>query len=120
MAGVATRGAGPGRVRPWGSCGGEIRDNRGPGLVHHGGHAARAGPRSPLNPIPAGARMYASPPLASRLLQRLARLGGSCPPALSRTARWLGIAGLSAALLAGPARAQSFGKNKVQYEQLQW
>src|SRR5689334_19645935 len=112
MAGVATRGAGPGRVRSRGTGGGQIRDNHRPRLVHHGGHAARTGRRSALKPFPAGARM--------RLLQRLALLGGDCPRPWSRAALVLGIVAIAALAPPSPARAQSFGKNKVQYEQLQW
>src|SRR5262245_4472275 len=95
MARVAACGAGSGRIRPWGPRGGAIRDNRRGGLVHHGGHAARTGPRRSLIPIPDGARMHV-------------------------TRRLVLCSLLALAAVAAPARAQSFGKNKVQYEQLQW
>src|SRR4029077_14337115 len=70
------------------------RDDGRAGLVHNGGHAARTGPRRSLIPILAGARM--------------------------RSLRTLACVSLLLAALAGTASAQSFGKNKVHYEQLEW
>src|ERR1041385_1828455 len=94
MARVAARGAGSGRVRAWGPGGGQVRDNRRPRVVHDGGHAARTGPRRSLRTIPAGARVLRARFFVYTLLALLA--------------------------LVPSAHAQSFGKNKVHYEQLQW
>src|SRR5262249_27908192 len=78
--------------------------------------AARTGPRRALRLDPLGARM---PGTSRRLALQGTRSHGLRLPG----GRWQRLAWLGALLLivgAGAAKAQSFGKNKVHYEPLEW